>query len=255
MIIASINTILDILISLSLIYLVTSMLCIAITEWIAHIFGFREKGMEKALELIYDPKTTKTSDAQIKSNPLLEEYRTHNGKLPKWIPASVIVNATEATKLGISQEQLTHRFKSVMTQQTDQFRTNARLHVFIAACAVGLCLNLDSINITQQLYTNPAIREALVSQATEVVKQEVGETCPDPKKPDECYSKRRTALLSTLKDFESPIGKPFWETDNGILLRLLGILITAFATSQGAPFWFQILQQLLTWRKVTNPDS
>jgi hypothetical protein len=277
MIFAMINTILDILISLSLIYLVTSMLSIAIVEWIAHISGTRELGMEEALKAIYKAADKDDLKSRINENSLLKEfflpkefllsrmgsfkskYLLGEMDLPKWIPESAIVNPEVATHLKISEQQLALRFKAVMARQTDKFRSNARLRVFLVACVIGLCLSLDSINIAQQLYTNPAIREALVAQAKEVTQNDAA--CPDPNKLDECYLERRKTLLKSLKVFDPPIGTPFsfnqdkepkgispWQT-------LFGILITAFATSQGAPFWFQILQQLLAWRKVTNPDS
>jgi len=52
-----------------------------------------------------------------------------------------------------------------------------------------------------------------------------------------------------------PADSGFWDCFLGWFLKIFGILLTGFATSLGAPFWFDILTKISPLKKVPNANT
>ena len=116
--------------------------------------------------------------------------------------------------------------------------------------AVGL--NVDTLKVATALYQQDALRSQLVAQAGALVKE--GTPPSDGRKN-----------LETLEGFNLPIG---WYAQQGktdppaalagagdLLPHIPGWLITAFAISLGAPFWFDLLNRLMVVRSTVKPQE
>ena len=134
---------------------------------------------------------------------------------------------------------------------------------------VALISNADTVQIFSRLSQDPALREVVVKQAESQLKR-----------LDEGISQNSDSLQTLLHD-EAKRGlsdlQPLlgWQTNDPLLqcirdcpvgvddpgrvgytLKFFGLLITAFALSMGAPFWFDLLRKLLEVRgKLTSKDE
>lgn len=145
---------------------------------------------------------------------------------------------------------------------TPIFKRYSQIWIYGTAILITLVFNINTIAITETLWTSPTVREAIVAEA---------ETVEDPsneesRNPIEIYNEE-LALLNIpvgwteqeleelgLPDFlayaEDPSRKPL-STFN----LLLGWVATIFAAGAGAPFWFDVLNRLLTLRRAARRDE
>jgi len=135
-------------------------------------------------------------------------------------------------------------------------------------------VNADSILIVQSLSNDSALRAALVAQAQAMVKENPGPPQPGPpgtgQSPTVGDLEQRITKLTTLG---VPVG---WTNETGegfrrwpgwlpgdegatawgaiwrdtVRYHLLGWLLTALAASLGAPFWFDLLNKIITIRSA-----
>lgn len=143
----------------------------------------------------------------------------------------------------------------------------AQYRLFIGGLLLVVLVNVDTLGIATALYRDQPVRQAVVAQALNA------QGCPSDEGPV------RTRCLGdqqqTLNNLRLPVGwsaergrtackvyrttacgysalqwAPFWWHVvagfgfAGVLLKLLGWLLTALAVSLGAPFWFDALGKL-----------
>jgi hypothetical protein len=113
---------------------------------------------------------------------------------------------------------------------------------------VGL-LNADTISISNNLSSDPSLRQTWTTAAEEWVKQH-------PEDPNGGSMKQN---LNELRNLAWPIG---WDNNDprrwpqngmGWTLKVLGLLITTLAISLGAPFWFDVLNKFMLVRSAVKP--
>jgi hypothetical protein len=88
----------------------------------------------------------------------------------------------------------------------------------------------------------------------DMAKGQVKQNAPQPGSDT---SAQVTTNLKSLDGMGLPIGWPEtggWEW-NSIWMHLLGWLLTAFAVSLGAPFWFDVLNKFMAARSATKPED
>lgn len=167
-------------------------------------------------------------------------------------------------------------FDKVMNQSSDWYKDNAQKWALVIGIALAILLNIDSVNIANTLWRDPAIRQALVAQASTSQPDEgtptVGEI-PDyfaaltlpigwatvpAEDPAACASfvtaDKRYAIKSGNECrllVNVPKANDFW----GWVAKALGLLISGAAAMQGAPFWFDILKKLIGLRPGQKQDG
>jgi len=132
--------------------------------------------------------------------------------------------------------------------------------------ALGLLIafggNLDTVGLVSRLYADKELRDELVTTADRYVKQaspELVANCPhlseaELKKQPGCGPVLE--LGRAIKNRSGSIGKlPFgWSHGfhpfDATLPQAFGWLLTAFAASLGAPFWFDLLNRIGNVRRV-----
>lgn len=166
-------------------------------------------------------------------------------------------------------------YNSVQDRATGWYKRRITLWSFIIGMGLALVFNIDTVQITTQLWKAPTVRQALIAQATTTA---AGGAQP-------------TNTISTLlkpQDYADSLAVPFgWSTapaaDSstqcgwtpgqnvhpaiwiqnqcnvivnlptmndawGWVGKLIGILFSGLAAAQGAPFWFDILKKLINFR-------
>ena len=131
-------------------------------------------------------------------------------------------------------------FDDAMDRLTGTYKRWAQLIHFLFGLLVAILFNVDSLNITSVLWHSSDKRAALAAQAQSFMAAHpaAGGGAPD-----------LSSLITQLQDLPVPLGwtQQLWHRTDLLLwlLSLAGWLVTAFAISLGAPFWFDLLQKLL----------
>jgi len=150
------------------------------------------------------------------------------------------------TNIDDLRKRTTAYFTGLMEQASATFRANARSFVIILSIAVTVLFGTDSIQLAKALWTNAELRAIATAKAQMVVQQEGATASLDD-------------LIRQLGDITIKIG--WWQTERPaagadamtwvsfVLLKILGLSLTAVAVSQGSSFWYDLL------KKITSPAT
>jgi hypothetical protein len=143
-------------------------------------------------------------------------------------------------------------YDSAMERVGGWYKRSTQWVILLIALAVAIVGNVNTIVIANYLYRNDAARAAIAGRASL--------TTSDPKVLEQSHAQTKEMLA----DLELPIGwaKGFlaYEPEavrtvhanlgvaNDVLVVICGWLLTAFAATLGAPFWFDVLKKVMTIR-------
>jgi len=137
--------------------------------------------------------------------------------------------------------------------------------MIIAILALGVCAicNADTFMITKNLINDEQMRTAIVTAADEAVKQSITSDKKSPgteEKAGVASSSISEDPLEKIKDVRKklqtlPLPLGWYEAPKKVedwVIKILGILFTAFAVSLGAPFWFDFLDKIIKIRPAQS---
>jgi len=187
------------------------------------------------------------------------------------------------TKLAKARKNVEKWFDDSMDRVSGVFKRYSQTMALAIGFIVALLLNVDSINLTLYLWREPAVREALARSAAnfEIPQQQL-ESNPAQALQDFTdqfsglslpvgwvINESTGAAISDIncklfpgdkQAFGIPVpwtnkcvAPPKSNNQNNILLKLIGVFITAMAARQGAPFWFDFLKRFVNLRG-TGPN-
>ncbi len=128
-------------------------------------------------------------------------------------------------------------FDQGMERVSGWYRRRVQVVLWALALLVSVVLNADSVRLASTLWTDDAVREAVVAQADRAA----GES------PDQLADR-----VGSIDELEIPLG---WALDKGdprdvprdvgdVFSKILGLMVTSVALTFGAPFWFDILRKV-----------
>ncbi|MDQ3651856.1 MAG: hypothetical protein M3458_16595 [Acidobacteriota bacterium] len=285
------STILEVALGLILVYLLLGLVCTAVGEFIAAALKLRAKDLERGIRtLLQDPEVLR----RFHNHPMIRTLRV-NGSKPSYIPSrsfalalmdiAAPVGASNPNRLqdirrtvmslpddGSSgdikkaflimideargnidavRDNVEGWFDSSMDRVSGSYKRRMQWIVLGLAFAVTVALNVDTVTIANRLSRDAALRNSLVAQAQVFAQQP---TRPDNTRPPE---ERLRETIATVQGLGLPIG---WSGDarlpvEQIPTRLLGWIVTAFAVSLGAPFWFDTLNKFMVIRSTIKPHE
>ncbi|OQW40431.1 MAG: hypothetical protein A4S08_04365 [Proteobacteria bacterium SG_bin4] len=181
-----------------------------------------------------------------------------------------------------ARKNLENWYNDAMDRVGGWYKQKTQVIIFAIALVVCSALNIDAIKISQTLWTDIALRQALVQAASStdvasLMPQQLSESVAAVSKDESSLpagdesaadsalketaqsAKNAAALVKQIRELHLPIG---WkEMKNGTevwvckeldlmgwIVKIMGILITTFAGSLGAPFWFQLLNKIVDLR-------
>jgi hypothetical protein len=138
-------------------------------------------------------------------------------------------------------------FNDAMERLCGWYKQRTKLVLLVLAIAVTLVLNVNSIQVFNTLYHDGTVRAAVVAAAQQTVQQPPP---ADTRSPITKIDQIQTELnqLNIPFGWTDPKMRPDFSDPASILLALFGWVITALAVSQGAPFWFDVLNKLVNVR-------
>jgi hypothetical protein len=164
-------------------------------------------------------------------------------------------------RLNVFRGEIEDAFNATMDRATGWYKRKVQIILFAIAVIVAGSLNADTFNVAQRLFQDDALRAQVVGQAVKAAEEN------EPTPADQVTAKtveeqikqaRATALpfgwsAENIPDEANPEGK--WGSWNWLpawLLKVGGILVTAFALMLGAPFWFDVLGRFAKLRSSGN---
>jgi hypothetical protein len=286
------STILEVAIGMVFVYLLLSLICSAVGEFIETLLKRRYKDLKKGITtLLHDPGLVE----RLYGHPLVQAL----GKTPSYIPSRTFSLAlwniaTTAGQVGAEAAAVTRDLRQIRStvaalpqrevrqalltlideagNDLDRARENIErwyddvmdrvsgwykrrmqwILLAIGLLAAGL-LNVDSLTLVRSLSQDAALRDSLVAAA-----EGYASNPPAPGENPEAKIKSNLAEIRNLGlpiGWESRPGSPrAWPGDPGAqFFKILGFLVTAFAVSLGAPFWFDLLNKFMVVRSTVKP--
>src|SRR6266446_8357061 len=269
------STILDVAIAIVFIYLLMSLVISAINEFIAALLKSRATNLVKGIQaLLQDPSQTGWV-ARLYEHPLIESLSPPNSK-PSYIPSRTFALAlldliapatidgsrtladlktgmanlpeslqrTLTTLLEESQHdvdrlktQIEIWFNNGMDRASGWYKRKTQWIQFFLGLSLVILLNIDSVHIGRSLFAvNSPMRASLVESAKSFVAQPGG------------TNKSMKDAIDAISSASLPIGWSEFPKPDQWPTMVVGWLITAFAVSLGAPFWFDLLNKFVNIR-------
>jgi hypothetical protein len=187
------------------------------------------------------------------------------------------------SRLAAARHTVEQWFDDAMDRTSGWYKRSTQLWLGLVGFALACALNVDTLTVGTALWRDPTLRQNAVEHAQKYQLASAGDDTPFST-VEEVSQAIRELNVQLSQELQLPIG---WRTqvvdlpDNtvcalvplrtgdvwgiprgedclqlteaasnrsaGPLAKLLGLLLTAVAVSQGAPFWFDLLS------KLTNP--
>jgi hypothetical protein len=171
----------------------------------------------------------------------------------KALLAFVDAGANDLQRLRASLEGW---FNSAMDRVSGWYKRWSQVVILVLGLGITVALNVDTIALGDSLSRDPEAVKRLVSAAEEFAKR------PRPGDGREVAEPERLRQrLDQVGALSLPIGwkgddprtvpREFWDW----LRKVGGWLLTAFAVSLGAPFWFDLLNKFMVVRATVKPHE
>ena len=318
------STILEVAIGLLFVYLLLSLLCSAVGEYIEAKFNNRAKYLKQGITLLLNDTAGGGVDlaTQLYAHGLVRPFYRDGTKLPSYIPARTFalalwnmastaaaedasggaagsgaagvtadlkaVRAAVATRLPNrelrtalltlideaqgdvekARKNIEEWYDGMMDRVSGWYKRHTTVLMLLLGFVVAAVVNADTINIANTLARDSALRSSLVAAAEQRIRTPL--TTQRKGTPDEVDA-QATRNLQSAHDAVNALGLPIgwtWatptnkddrrrvpETYGDFFLKLVGILVTGFAISQGAPFWFDVLNKFMVVRSTVKPSE
>src|ERR1043166_7801937 len=299
--------ILEVAIGLAFIYLLLALICTSLNETIAGITKRRAEFLGKGITSLLGGDVD--LQKKLLAHPLVTSLAPKKGAKPSYLPASKFAlalmdvltgsgkqaNDAEALRQGIrtvnsapvresisavladsrqllatDQQKIQAWYDDAMDRVSGWYKRRTALWIWIFAMVLTLALNADSIVMAIKLWTNQAVRSAVVESARTRSQREQPDALLPLAVHDEANApKKATAVLphnngvltaeerselSQLTGWSDDIkqwtSKRGWSFAGYMFSHVVGWLITIVAVSLGAPFWFDTLNRFMNIRSA-----
>lgn len=148
---------------------------------------------------------------------------------------------TDLGRLEAFKTELVQWFGRTMDRTTGWYKRYTQLWITAIAAFVVIAINADTIAIVSHLSSNPEARGALVTAAESIKESDL----EDPQGREALEKIHQLANEASI-----PLGWTVlpWAKGGMTWSHGAGLLLSIFAVSLGAPFWFQMLQKLVSLR-------
>lgn len=218
-----------------------------------------------------------------------DPFETARGKVARignpWVENALVGILTDAKgDRDAFRKNVETWFDDTMERASGWYKRKVQIMLFVIATVVAIAVNANALHVAHSLWTDDALRAAVVQKADAIAQSASGQgsgqagtsggsaTSGKPSS-DECEKERKArppkppslgcALegVATAVDDVQALGLPLgWSEANrppdsygGWGGTIGGLLVTIFALSLGAPFWFDVLSKASSLRNTGKP--
>jgi hypothetical protein len=183
-------------------------------------------------------------------------------------------------------------YNATMDRATGWYKRYVQKQTYVLAAIIVLWANFDTLQVVRRLWMDPTLRAAVVEQARHRTEQTSSGELPlatydNPDKPEEGKPIRieNTGATAPLNEQEKvllgnvtgwaqdlqelrsklhdenqtgdaePANRTRWIWTQWALMHVLGWTVSLLAISQGAPFWFDVLNRFMNLRNAGRPPD
>jgi hypothetical protein len=208
-----------------------------------------------------------------KKNPTatLDEVRSAIIALPDSRIRDVLVSTVISARTEIAEFEvvLAEWFDSTQDRLTGAYARYQRLVAMIVGLVLVVALNVDAIRITREVQVNDDLRNSFVAEARALIEAGIATECAtiaSEQDKENCIAgevrrqmERVSPAMFGWANDPAVLGlADEWQSsDLGLwLYKALGLFLTVFAVSLGAPFWFDLLSKIVNIRGAgIKPDT
>ncbi|HEX6371538.1 MAG TPA: hypothetical protein VF006_21645 [Longimicrobium sp.] len=224
-----------------------------------------------------DPKANLVRVLQILKRESPQDVAEYLGDLKALLekaelPADAKVRLVEGLTASQTQLQKLHDsvevwFNNSMDRVSGAYKRNVQGWLFIIGLAIAVAANADTIQMWHQLSANEELAKAMADRAAAtlpLIDSVVHSTTASADSARDRYLEARARLDSMelrlgwthaearrigLTDADSTFTwRANWLRNAGFWAKLLGLLLTGIALALGAPFWFDLLNKVISIR-------
>ena len=188
------------------------------------------------------------------------------------IRAGSLNNRSEEKVYTYLVEEISDWYNQLSSRTTVWYRKLTKRRLFFLGLILSVVLNINSIALFKYFSANPAARTALIAyyEKNKDQLEAMAQKYDQSTGPHDTITLKeiktdvlalKTTIDSLVDANEIPIGwkqhpkkvsthtNTWWENILNGMLYLIGFVLTAFAASAGAPFWFELLKKAYTLKK------
>jgi len=200
-----------------------------------------------------------------RANPV-NTLRATVGKITDPAMRDALITAIDSAdgKIEQARDNVAQWFDAAMERVTQQYKRYTQKILLAIGLILAVAINVDTIHIASVLAHSPALREQVGSDAITAAQfwqaryDQIAE--PQPLavsvQPEAIPAAEKKldfkAIYDDLAGLNVPIGwdEPAWDyaKERCFIFPMLGWLLTAFAVSLGAPFWFDLIAKVAPLR-------
>jgi hypothetical protein len=159
----------------------------------------------------------------------------------------------DAEKLREAKLNIENWYNDAMERLSGRYKQFSQVVILIIAAVVAVVCNIDSLAIANNLARNATLRASVVAAAE---KQATAGNAPGTG----TSIQNITTDVQNINALNLPLGwdfsHPLADSNNDPLRKVIGLIVSAFALTLGAPFWFDVLNRLVNVRSAgRRPDT
>jgi hypothetical protein len=175
--------------------------------------------------------------------------------LPPGSLRTSLLSAIQSTdrNIGDAQRAIEAWYDDGMDRVTGWYKRKTQTWTMVMAIIITIAVNADTVHIARRLWLEPALRAEFVAAASYAPSSEAS-TSAGSLSPLPNAGNGSSAVTSQA---ENTLGLVLGWRDAGNLRdpltwfeRIIGWLLTIFAISLGAPFWFDVLNRFMNLRSA-----
>ena len=285
------STILDVCVGMVFLYVVFSLFCSAVNEWILRVFSVRANFLREGIRGLLDPEGADTETAKLYNHPLVRSYFRPNWKkkptlnnLPDRVFAQVLLatvapdaksrEMTDDLREAIASGANDH-LKCILlplidpagkeirsaTAAIEEWYHSAmdevthwykrRTQWIILALAAAVC---TAINVDTIMMADRIYHDSILRAGLVAVAVQTAPADSTDASHNSSAFEAEFDKLGLKLGWSSDVSDPRHTPRNmtEFWQKLFGLMISVVAVSLGAPFWFDVLNKLLAIRKSST---
>lgn len=267
---------LDSAIGFIVVILMFSLLITVLVQMVGVLLQLRGKSLLKGTELLLreiDPQLKTQAKAlanQVLNHPALADGKDRlasalcEHELKLVLESLAEENPELKTILNERREEVFGRidawFQTVMNRAGERFKMNTRWATTVFSVLVAFALQLDSISLFRQISTNAEVRARLVSMSDSVLasSQKVldAPAAPGTEQGLADLKDRADQVKAQIESTQLQLVPQPWRLSAFESVRsVLGLILTMFLLGLGAPFWFNVLRNLVGLRHTVDQKA
>ena len=282
------NALLDVTIGLVFLYLLLGLVCTILTELASSVLGLRAKTFSKGLDEILGGQSSALKAAFDATGIMKTARRMSGKHGPSYLApenfTAAIVETAKSTgafagridkvadliecldalpdsdlkksliavvdsaddKVEDAKKRIGTWFDSMMDRASGNFNRDVKRRTAVYAVLITIAFNADSLTVANALWTDAALRDQIADSAASFVAE--AEDVDDLADLEVVQSELRPFPIGWDTSGAPPHVCDWYASWQGVVLKVIGWLITALAVSLGAPFWFDLLKKLVALR-------